>query len=449
MLNTKMIQGLKSRNSSYYEWDDDGSRGTGRLAVKVYPSNSKSFVYRYFADNKAKFINLGRFPEITLAIARKQAKVHGAVLVEGKDPKKEILAAELAQQTLAQQEAKQGSLKELFAAHAKDKLLKGRRNSHKDKIEVEKEVYPFIDPNTKAKDVSTSDIVPVLAAIINRGAIVHSNRIRSTLHAAFQYGLYSDNDPMNYTNKKFGITTNPVTPIKKQTHAEKVGDHFLSIEEVKLLLHDMEYRHDDLDISWTIRNLVLLCLHSGGQRPYELWNCKISDIDWKEKTLTIREEICKSFRKHVVPLTNTAINILRRQIEQTSNKNSLYIFPQKTDPKRCIAEKTLAKALSRYIEKTDIRKFTPRDFRRTFKTLGGQIDISKHDRDYIQGHAMHDVSAKHYDRYDYLAEKRSGLLEWENYLINGSTDNVTNESTNNVIKIVNWEKEIWGKVTNK
>ena len=56
------------------------------------------------------------------------------------------------------------------------------------------------------------------------------------------------------------------------------------------------------------------------------------------------------------------------------------------------------------------------DFRRTFKTLGGQLKIIEEIRDRIQHHALHDVSSVHYDRYDYNEEKLEAFLKWENKL---------------------------------
>jgi hypothetical protein len=52
----------------------------------------------------------------------------------------------------------------------------------------------------------------------------------------------------------------------------------------------------------------------------------------------------------------------------------------------------------------------------------GEAGISKEIRDRIQNHALNDVSSKHYDRYDYLTEKRRALEIWEDRLItiNGS-----------------------------
>ena len=43
----------------------------------------------------------------------------------------------------------------------------------------------------------------------------------------------------------------------------------------------------------------------------------------------------------------------------------------------------------------------------------GEIGVSKELRDRIQNHALQDVSSKHYDRYDYLSEKRKALELWE------------------------------------
>lgn len=39
----------------------------------------------------------------------------------------------------------------------------------------------------------------------------------------------------------------------------------------------------------------------------------------------------------------------------------------------------------------------------------GETGISKEIRDRIQSYALNDVSSKHYDRYDYLTEKRRAL----------------------------------------
>jgi integrase len=83
---------------------------------------------------------------------------------------------------------------------------------------------------------------------------------------------------------------------------------------------------------------------------------------------------------------------------------------------------SISKALNRFCQHTGMEPFQPRDLRTTFKTLTGEIGISKEIRDRIQNHAFSDVSSKHYDRYEYLVEKRTALKRWGRYLeqiING------------------------------
>ncbi|OAT38125.1 integrase [Enterobacter soli ATCC BAA-2102] len=64
----------------------------------------------------------------------------------------------------------------------------------------------------------------------------------------------------------------------------------------------------------------------------------------------------------------------------------------------------LSDNVERFCKKHQVNKFIPRDFRRTFKTLAGQLKITKEIRDRIQHHALHDVSSVHDDRYDYSEE---------------------------------------------
>jgi len=59
---------------------------------------------------------------------------------------------------------------------------------------------------------------------------------------------------------------------------------------------------------------------------------------------------------------------------------------------------------------------TNRDLRRTFKTLAGKAGLSKEIRDRLQNHALQDVSSKHYDRWQYMVEKRVGMAKWDRFV---------------------------------
>jgi integrase len=287
-------------------------------------------------------------------------------------------------------------------------------------VALEKETYPVIKPTTKAKDVTAHDIKIILAHMIHRGAATQSNRVRSYLMAAFNYGLKHDNDPANFIDDaKFGLVLNPVAAIPKQKAAERVGERFLTWAEARQLLDDME---QPTSLGLTLRSLIRLCFFTGGQRPYELAVSRWANIDWQAKTLTITADISKNGRPHLIPLTDSALRVLREQQEETAG--SPFIFAHATKPNEPMPMASLSQAIDRYRKRTEMAHFIPRDFRRTCKTLMGELGIAKDLRDRLQNHALNDVSSKHYDRYEYLPEKRRALELWERRLLDLAADTV-------------------------
>lgn len=209
-LTQKEIIGFKAKSSSYYKWDNDRTKGTGRLGIKVQASGSKSFVFRFYRDSKRVFMLLGKFPELSLTKARDKANQYGAMLKEGLDPKEELNLAIKAKQQAKKEEARKGTLQQLFSSYTQQMNKDGKRTFKAVLYALEKETYPHILPTTKAKEVTPQDIILVLSHMIKRDAITQSNRVRSYLMAAFNYGLKHDNDPANYIDDaKFGLLFQP------------------------------------------------------------------------------------------------------------------------------------------------------------------------------------------------------------------------------------------------
>lgn len=419
MLTVSSIKGLKPKDKPYYEWDNNGERGTGKLGVQVTPRGAKRFVFRYFVDRKSNFIPLGQFPQLSLSDARIRQKELGELLLQGIDPK-EFIAKEKEEIERAAYEASlTGSLEQLINGYVANMKKEGKRTGDLILKRIPVDVYNVIPKEKKARDVTSNDIKLVLGKMIHRGAAAHSNKIRAYLHAAFNFGLKHDNDPANLnTNTLFGIQFNPVTPVPKQTYADKVGENWLSIQETWDLLEDKNAIHfrGDLFI------LLQLCFHLGGQRPWEIISNTWSAVDFEERTFNIRAGISKTDRPNLIPLTDTAYTLFKQLRMMHSDSGSDFLFPRKT--KSGHADPVLfSETVREFCNKTGFRKFVPRDIRRTVKTLTGEIGLSKEIRDRIQNHALNDVSTKHYDRYQYLPEKRRALEAWEKRLNGTDTDN--------------------------
>ncbi|WP_279452379.1 tyrosine-type recombinase/integrase [Aeromonas hydrophila] len=414
------IAALPAKKTPYYQFDDTRTRGAGRLGVQVFPSGNKMLVFRYKREGRWAFIRLGSFPTLKLVDARDKSRAFGQMIRDGLDPKFELERQEREREQAQREHEQQGTILQLFRSYTEQMRKNGKRTYKAVLISLEKEAYPYLKPTTKAKDVSPQDIKLILANMIRRGADTQSNRVRSYLMAAFNYGLQHDNDPANFIDDaQFGLTMNPVAAIPRQRNAERVGERFLSWNETRQLLDDME---QPTNLGLTLRSLIRLCFFTGGQRPYELAASHWDSIDWQAKTLTITADISKNNRPHLIPLTSSALRVLRAQQEATAD--SLFIFPHATKLDEHMPMASLSQAIDRYRKRCKMAHFIPRDFRRTCKTLMGELGIAKDLRDRLQNHALSDVSSRHYDRYEYLPEKRGALELWERHLLQMEADTV-------------------------
>ncbi|MHA6962875.1 tyrosine-type recombinase/integrase [Zobellella denitrificans] len=413
MWTAQEIKGLKPKARQYEVFENSRQRGVGRLGVIVSPTGSKIFIFRFFWEGARVTMQVGKYPEMSLTQARDLTGQYGAMLKQGINPKAEAERQQQAMEAAAQAEALKGSVRQLFEGYTNKMQAEGKRTHKAVLYSLQKEAYPITPPDMKAKDVTPDHIKRILSAMIIRGAVVQSNRTRAYLMAAFNYGLAHDNDPANMDQGVlFGLLSNPVAAVPKQSHAEKPGQNWLKLHELRHLLDTFG---ETAKIGWLVGKLLELIVHCGGQRPYELIASRWDVVDWVERTLLVTPDISKNKRPHLIPLTDSALTVLREIHSHTGE--TPYIFPKRGKPDEHMVSGSMAQAVKYYREANpDFPFFTARDIRRTCKTLMGEAGLSKEIRDRIQNHALQDVSAKHYDRHDYLNEKRQALEVWEGRL---------------------------------
>jgi integrase len=393
MINDRQINSaMKACTSETILRDGAAGRGTGTLMLVIRATGSgvtASWFGQWKTDGKRHKKALGRYPDMSLREARDcYASQIRAVLASGKSPRVVVSVTE------------RPTVQRLFDAYVDQMVADGKSSAAQVRHSL-KQVSEFLGPNRPAGDVDASDVAAFLASVYGRGAAVYADRFRSYMSAAFNYGMKAAHDYRSDRRQDWGIKINPVTAVPKDTGAAKARDRALSSQEIAHLWHATFGAGFALETAAAIR--LLICC---GQRVRETLRMDASEIDLDTATWTMPAEKTKVGRlPHVVPLPDLALPTLRQllQVRPTG-----LLMP--------ISDMGICRALARWRQTVGAEYFQPRDLRRTWKSRTHDAGVDRYTRDLIQQHAMGDTGSRHYDRADYMAQKRDAMAKWNNWL---------------------------------
>jgi integrase len=371
--------------------------------VVIAPSGAKSYFLSFTSpeDGKRKQVALGRFPDMSLREARLKASEVRRQVDQGNDPafeRRADIEARMAKREL-------GTLGDLLELYASDLEQDGKRTAKEVRRITNKDI-PAALLSRPAHLISRDDILDILTPIAQRGALVHSDNVRAYLRAAFELGLHAQSmTRWRGRTKDFQVTYNPVATVRKSVTRKPVGMRALSEEEVRQLWQTGRLSPQML--------LALKLILATGQRVEEVLHARWEEFNSDFTLWTIPGERRKTRNKtaepHLVPLTELHRGLLAEARSLSGDAKHLFPAKNRSEPLRY---DSLNHAVRRFIEASGMISFSPRDLRRTFKTLGGSFGISLEMRNRLQGHALTDVGSVHYDRYDYLSQKREAMASF-------------------------------------
>ena len=415
MLTDTKLKKLKGRRHAYRVFDKTvGDPGFG---VRVTPNGHISFFQMYQIDGRRRFMNLGSYSDWSLAEARALARDARKQLDRSVDPqdKREEEKRERAEAKVRSKS--RGTVDDLFDCYVQWLKGEGKRSANQVRRFKKAYISPIIG-ELNVDEVGPDDIRAVLRPIVRRKKLVLANRVRAYLVAALNFAIRWKDKP-NYTPKlRFDISMNPAQVVEKPLRSEAPGERVLTEDEIKKLWKEWE--------SGFPGEVLRLILASGGQRVEEVLRAEWAEFDLEKSLWEIPGSRTKSGRWHIVPITELmsaeleSIKARReKEAEEDEKEDGIgpYLFPG-TGEAGHIRTDSLGQAIRRFCDDEEYmgESFTARDLRRTVKTHMGWLRVPKEHRDRLQGHAMTDVSSKHYDRYDYLAEKREAMQAWDAFL---------------------------------
>lgn len=424
MLTAKLLKSLKPKDKAYRV--SDGNR-TG-FGVQVCPGGTLTFFLQYRYQGKRRYIRLGRFDEQYFSLKEARALAHqkrseiDRLISERVDPEKHD------QEPTRRSEDNRGSLEQLLEVHLAKMRTNGRTEKHI--YNVERAIRQYMSKELlgrKVVDVTIDDLRKLIAKPIKAGKTPASRKLRTYLRTLFQTALDHDNDPANIgATLEFGITTNPVDVIPNQKGITGVRNRELSFEEIGRLWRALT--HPDVPGSEVLKAQLRLQLLLAGMHFTEIGHARWSEFDMENRIWEIpakrgpNQAGTKNGRRFILPICDMAFAEL--QSLRRWSGHSLFLFPHSTDETRPMPyaspSQYVRDQLRPWMDTQDraaglepLKKWTPANFRSTVKTRLGQLGYNNEQRNRLQNHGQSGVDVRHYDRWDFLDEKREILDKWE------------------------------------
>ncbi|HCG6643290.1 integrase domain-containing protein [Vibrio parahaemolyticus] len=386
-LSDKEIKSAKPKEKEYILSDGDG------LRLRVKPNGSKLWLLNYTHPIKRKRTNLslGKYPDLSLANARKTSQEAKELLAQGIDP----------------QEERKRHQQELKAVHEDNFLNVATKwfEIKKDDVtadyavdiwrSLELHIFPNLS-DVPVREIKAPQVIELLKPIEAKGSLETVKRLAQRL-----------NEVMNYATNCGLVQANPLTGIKAAFKKPK-KENMAALKPAEL--PELMGAIANASIKRTTRCLIEWQLHTM-TRPSEASGARWEEIDWDEKVWAIPAERMKKRREHRIPLTEQMLELL--EVIKPISGHREFIFPSDRDPKKPCNSQTANMALKRM-------GFAGRLVSHGLRSLASTtLNEQGFDRDIIEAALAHvddNQVRSAYNRTDYLERRRPMMYWWSEHI---------------------------------
>lgn len=361
----------------------------GGLFLLVKPNGSKLWQQKYRHLGKERLLSHGKYPDVPLAAARQKRDEARALLADGGDPsvqkRLDQIEAETQARTtfllVAEEFIQQAYDRELADATMRKKVW---------------HIHTLAEPlhHRPVNEITSAEVLHLLKKVEHSGRRETAKKLRGTLSGVFRLAivtLRAKNDPTL-------AVRGSLLPVKVTNRAaitdEKVLGQFLR----------------DLDAytgAGVIKDALLFQILTM-TRPGEVRGAKQGEFDLIEKTWAIPAERTKMRREHIVPLSEQALDLVKRNWIEVEDVE--LIFPSLNSNRKWLSENAFNSAIRRMgYAKEEV---TAHGFRATASTL---LNTRGFDADVIEAALAHqDKNAirRTYNRATYWEQRVVLMQEW-------------------------------------
>ena len=330
LLTDRKIKYLEPGKSRQIVWDNGG------FGIQIAPDGEKSFILEYRFNEMTKQIPLGIYPEVSLETAKRQAIKAFGMIIQGVDPEEKGLP-------------EPGDSKVGSSAPQKQAM---------DQI---KEMASSALGQFKEKASETLDEIKTSETLgkLKERAAAKLDQIKQRVEKKVNPSHVKPKPPENKVvpiKKKEEPSAPEAPPPERKRKTPSLKDGFgriLDKGELKTLW--LGLANSDMPPS---HQLAMKLLMLTSQRYQEVGQARWADFDMVSKWWTIPGEFTPNGKKHKVPLSNLALEILRKVKELAGMAGVLFPVPGSVTP---MDPKTLAEDLQKAQLRFGLKPFTLED----------------------------------------------------------------------------------------
>ncbi|MGX5729708.1 tyrosine-type recombinase/integrase [Pseudoxanthomonas beigongshangi] len=263
----------------------------------------------------------------------------------------------------------------------------------------EREMRNDLLPKLKArqiKDINRVEITTLLKAVEKRAPEVARN-LRNYLWSIFEYAIDSGL-----------ISANPVPSIRILKKRDQKNHPALSPAQIGEFLRKL----DERALLEEQTRIAMLLVTLTTCRKAEIIGGKWEEINLEAGEWEIPGERMKKGRTHWVPLSKQAIGLLR-QLRKLTPANQVLLFPNRRDPRRPMANRSLNAVMERLGYSGE---GTPHGMRSAFSTHFNGLNANADVIELCLAHAPMGKTRAAYNRHLYKEERRKMLQDWADRL---------------------------------
>ena len=350
------------------------------LYLVVQPSGTKSWAVRYRHKGTTRKFTLGSHPAVDLKTARALAGKALRAAAEGRDP-----GQEKAQARAARADTIDRAVAQFIERHCK------RKNRPRTAQETERLFRLHVMPRWRGRAVSSitrRDVLDVLDRVVDAGAPIAANRVSATRKL------------FNWLVARDVIATSPCAGVKPPTD-ERSRDRVLDDKELRAVWLAAE------EIGWPFGAMVKVLVLTG-QRRDEVARMEWSEIDLGDKLWTLPRERVKNDEKHEVPLSDTAVAVLK-SVPRIAGSRYVFTTNGKAPSSGYSKGKRRLDALL-----SDMPPWRLHDLRRTTASGMARLGINLPVIEKVLNHASGSFAGivGVYQKHEFSQEKRHALDAW-------------------------------------